>query len=190
MPKVFTALFIFLNCSGCKLSNWKLCYFYYSVFQQHPGCCKPIAISGIYWGNCRITWVGADTIQCKLLVGYSYNLTAITSHVKLVMEHDQLLSCSDSSGIKMTPCWCVILFSQEIRTAAIRTLTALVHMECSPRYAKKNCGLEWGWKMFVILASWKFCVEKNCDQGLGNVAATPAYNLLIYLSLPKFCNTI
>ena len=44
--------------------------------------------------------------------------------------------------------------------------------------------------MFVILASWKFCVEKNCDQGLGNVAATPAYNLLIYLSLPKFCNTI
>ena len=137
VPKIFTVMFIFLNCSGCKLSNWKLCYFYYSVFQQHPGCCKPIAISGIYWGNCRITWVGADTIQCKLLVGYSYNLTAITSHVKLVMEHDQLLSCSDSSGIKMTPCWCVILFSQEIRTAAIRTLTALVHMECSPRYAKK-----------------------------------------------------
>lgn len=44
--------------------------------------------------------------------------------------------------------------------------------------------------MFVILASWKFCVEKNCDQGLGNVAATPAYNLLIYFSLPKLCNTI
>lgn len=76
----------------------------------------------------------------------------------------------------MTPCWCVILFLQEIRTAAIRTLTALVHMECSPRYAKKIVV----WKTFVILASWKFCVEKNCDQGLGNVAATPS-QLITYL---------
>ena len=36
------------------------------------------------------------------------------------------------------------------------------------------------WKTFVILASWKFCVEKNCDQGLGNVAATPS-QLITYL---------
>ena len=28
----------------------------------------------------------------------------------------------------------MLTFFQEIRTAAIRTLTALVHMECSPRY--------------------------------------------------------
>lgn len=28
----------------------------------------------------------------------------------------------------------MLTFFQDIRTAAIRTLTALVHMECSPRY--------------------------------------------------------
>ena len=32
----------------------------------------------------------------------------------------------------------------------------------------------------MILASWKFCAEKNCDQGLGNVAATPS-QLITYL---------
>ena len=38
--------------------------------------------------------------------------------------------------------------------------------------------------MFVILASWKFCVEKNCDQGLGNVVATPSHLItFFFLSL-------
>ena len=36
--------------------------------------------------------------------------------------------------------------------------------------------------MFVILASWKFCVEKNCDQGLGNVVATPSQLITFFFS--------
>ena len=50
------------------------------------------------------------------------------------MEQDLLLTCFNNSGINFISRWSVILFLQEIKTAAIRTLTALVHMECSPRY--------------------------------------------------------
>ena len=60
--------------------------------------------------------------------------------------------------------------SQDIRTAAIRTLTALVHMECSPRYwwkeMKKNKHFYWWhhicqkWRLFTHLF-WLPCFENK-----------------------------
>ena len=34
MPKVFTALFIFLNCSGCKLSSYENCVISITVYSN------------------------------------------------------------------------------------------------------------------------------------------------------------
>ena len=62
----------------------------------------------------------------------------------------------------MSPCLSISLL-QEIRTAAIRTLTALVHMECSPRYfAQSNPFYSENGKAFSEYCIWSRFTRSLC----------------------------
>lgn len=71
---------------------------------------------------------------------------------------------------------CVLTFFQEIRTAAIRTLTALVHMECSPRYFEHSSlkhikkFLKKSVRVMEICSICSICVRKSLNSLMGYIS--------------------